>query len=181
MVEKKGYSVEDRIFDMYIKNSGKNLTSLEQCELFKRLLNRGYSYSEIATKIGKSEVYIREMEKVANAPKEVKNLINEDKISVSLVSDLQKITNEEEIVDVIKPVLDKKQGKKVTKKDFKEVIQEKSPKKSNTNEEHLNKLSELENILIDMDSEKVSIVQELKKFLTGEIQVVDFSSWLNNF
>lgn len=50
VVEPLKYTNVDRIFDMIIKNDGKQLTALEQGEAFKRLTEQGLSQSEISKK-----------------------------------------------------------------------------------------------------------------------------------
>lgn len=119
--EQKGYTSEDRLFDMLIKNDGKNLTSLEQAELFKKLIARGFSITQIAKKIGKSFVFVNDMLGVANVPQTVKNEIIEGNISTSLVAKIvsEVKADEEKVVEVIKEAKEKatSEGKqKITEK-----------------------------------------------------------------
>lgn len=83
VLEPKGYSVEDRAFDLFLMNDGKPLTPLEQCELFKRFMLYGYTIKEIARKIERNQGYVRSMLEVANLPKVIKNEVAENKISAT--------------------------------------------------------------------------------------------------
>jgi ParB-like chromosome segregation protein Spo0J len=84
ILESKGYSDEQRILDMFIMNDGKSLMPLEQAEGVRRLIAYGYSEKEIAGKLAKSEGYIRKLNSLNNAPKQLRNLIEQGVISATL-------------------------------------------------------------------------------------------------
>lgn len=87
VLEPQGYNDEQRVLDMFITNEGKPLTPLEQSEGIHRLKNWGYSDADISKKIGKSTVYVWKLSYLYSAPKKLKTLIKEGKVSASLAMD----------------------------------------------------------------------------------------------
>jgi ParB/RepB/Spo0J family partition protein len=59
IVDPKGHSMENRMFELITSNSGKELTMLEQAEMTQRLIkNFGYKPKDIAAKFKRSEGWI---------------------------------------------------------------------------------------------------------------------------
>lgn len=140
-ISEKKKSLEERIFDILLFNDGKTLTPLELGETYKKLLQYGYNFSEIAKKIGKTIKHVSDMVKVACSTKELKELIKDGDVSATLVADIKsKVKNDEEAEEIIKTVSsikketsggDKKK-EKVTKKDIEDLLPEK-PKEEKEN------------------------------------------------
>lgn len=126
-------TLEERIFDIILSNDGKQLTPLELGETYRRLMQFGFNYTEIAKKIGKTIKHVSDMVSVAESSKELKDLIKEGNISASLVAEVKnKVKNDEEAEEIMKTVSsikkessegDKKK-EKVTKKDVEDLLPE---------------------------------------------------------
>lgn len=91
IIEAKGTNLEQRVIDMFITNSGKQLEPLDMAEGIRRLINYGWKEKQIAVKLGKSEGYVRKLNSLNSAPKKFINLIESGVISstfaISLISD----------------------------------------------------------------------------------------------
>ena len=75
-LHKKGYRLEDRLFDVYQTQDNKNLTKAEVCELFYRLKhNHNKSNDEIAKRIGKSPAFVSQMLSIAEAPDPIRESV----------------------------------------------------------------------------------------------------------
>lgn len=118
----KSYNLEESLFDHWIENDGKRLEPIEEAELFKVLIGKGYTQSEIAKKIGKTPAHVSNMVKLASMPKEIKREIEEGNISSSLVVEISNDSggNMEQVQETISKAKEKskERGKdKVTKQD----------------------------------------------------------------
>lgn len=117
-------SDEDRLITMMATGIGqKELTPVEQAEGVKKLLMMHYSVEEIARKIGKSSGYIRRLGKLSEAPREIKRLLAQGKVSSNVVVDIMKETDNAQeqtamVNDVIKTATENGR-KKATHKDTK--------------------------------------------------------------
>lgn len=88
VLERKGYSAEQRVIDMFTMNSGRPLTPLDQAEGVRRLQNYGYSDSDIARKIGRSGAYVGKLALLTTAPKKMVNLIQKGTIAASFAMEI---------------------------------------------------------------------------------------------
>lgn len=127
-------SLEERIFDIILSNDGKQLSPLELGETYKKLMQFGFKYTEIAKKIGKTVKHVSDMVSVAESSKEVKEIIKDGGISATLVAEVKAKTNSvEEAEEIIKTVSSikkeesngNKKKEKVTKKDVEDLLPEK--------------------------------------------------------
>ena len=120
-LEPQGYSDEQRIVDMFVTNDSKLLNIVEQSEAIQRLVNYNYSEKEISQKTGRSNSFIRNCVLLNSAPKAIKNLIVNKKISHTLVVELFKNKKYEEAIETINSITTGINGndtdKKATKKD----------------------------------------------------------------
>lgn len=80
----------DLLLDQDISNNGLHLNMLEKSEIVKRLSEFGLSDELIASKMGKSITFIRNCQFLINAPADVKKMIEEGRISPTLVINLFK-------------------------------------------------------------------------------------------
>lgn len=106
---------EDRLITMLATGIGqKELTAVEQSEGIKKLVALSFSVEEIALKIGKSVQYMYHLLKLSEAPKEVKVLLAQNKVSSGVVVDIiRQAENEEQQVEMVKRVIEvaNEQGK----------------------------------------------------------------------
>jgi len=85
-----------------------NLNSIEEATAYKKLLdNLKVTQDELAKKLGKSRSHITNMLGLLTLPEEVKDLINENKISMSHARVLSKIEEKEKIIDLAQKIVDK--------------------------------------------------------------------------
>ena len=83
-----------------------NLNSIEEATAYKKLLDTlNVTQEELAKRLGKSRSHITNMIGLLNLPDEVKNLINEDKISMSHARILSKIEDKEKIDEFVDMIL----------------------------------------------------------------------------
>ena len=79
-----------------------NLNSIEEATAYKKLLDSlELTQEELAKRLGKSRSHITNMIGLLNLPDEVKNLIGEDKISMSHARVLSKIEDKEKIDEFV--------------------------------------------------------------------------------
>jgi ParB-like partition proteins len=80
---------EDRLITMLATGVGqKELTPVEQADGVKKLLSFGYNTDEIAKKIGKSLPHIYHLLKLSEAPRSIKKLIADGKVSANVVVEI---------------------------------------------------------------------------------------------
>ena len=137
---KTSSNAEDRLFQMVITGVDKKpLTPLEEAETYKRLVALGYEAKEIASRVGKSLPHVYNGLKLAEAPKKIKNAIQNGSISATTVTQIIREVGEgEDVVEIIETaitnaqVLPNGKVKKVTKKQVQKVEQKKGAVKDKT-------------------------------------------------
>jgi len=82
------YSSEaDHVLSQIVRNSGKPLSPFEKGKVFKRLLDLGWTETEVAAKVGLSDARIRQLLGVQAAPEAVKAFVRSGEVSASLAMD----------------------------------------------------------------------------------------------
>ena len=181
ILEKRGTTNEERIFDMFTSNSGKPLTSLEEGDGFSRLENYGYKRKEISKKLGKSEVHISNMLKLIGAPKSIRDQISAGLVSTSVAIEIMRQHPEDE--DKQKEIIDSavKDATEKAKTSGKKVKVTAKNVKSLKGKNPLATLKEVRDILAaeGVDNDKVDllerIVNSLNKKVSAEELVKIFS------
>lgn len=82
--EERYSSEADHVLSMIIRNSGKPLTPLEQARVFKRLIDLGWSETEIARRVGKSRQWICDLLGLQAAPAEITGMVKAGEVSATL-------------------------------------------------------------------------------------------------
>jgi len=85
MVEDKYSNEADRIFSQIVHNSGKQLTSLEQAKVFKRLVDLGWAQKDIAAKAGITGGRVSQLLELNTLPVILQKYIIEGKASANMV------------------------------------------------------------------------------------------------
>jgi len=118
IVNGKKTTEEQRIIQMFTTQDSKPLQPHEMAELFKRLVNLGYTPTEVASKVGKSYAYVSQMLSYSNESKEVKDAVEKGEIAVSTVVKLQKTIKSptERKEAIIKTISENKSGYVTAKK-----------------------------------------------------------------
>lgn len=186
VLEEKGYTNEQRLIDMFIMNSGKNLTPLEEGELFIRLENYGWARKDIARKIGKTEAHISNMILVSQAPMFVKNQVSSNVMSATTASELLRATKNDEnrqreIIEEAKAKAQTEGSDRVTNKHISIISDKKNNRKVNTIvsilKSTMEDLSKDDNY-INNNNPRIEAFSEIIKFLESEIKLKDLVSFL---
>ena len=90
IVNPSGTTEEGRILQMFTTQDTKPLEPIEVAELLQRLVNIGYSQTEVAAKIGKTPSYVSQMLALAKDSPEVKKAVREGALTASGASKLRK-------------------------------------------------------------------------------------------
>ncbi|MBQ7105335.1 MAG: ParB/RepB/Spo0J family partition protein [Bacilli bacterium] len=103
----RDFSDEDMMEIALLENlQRENLNSIEEATAYKKLLDTlNLTQEELAKRLGKSRSHITNMLGLLNLPDEVKNLIGEDKISMSHARVLSKIEDKEKIDEFVDLIL----------------------------------------------------------------------------
>lgn len=159
------YTVENSLFDQIILNDGKPYSTLEQGIVFSQLVDRGYSVSDIAKKVGKSPSHIANCIDIASLPKKVRDLVASGSVSGLTAVELSKVVNNEDelltkLEDAVEaaPVDSDGKKKKVTKKNVKEVANLSPIKKL----EEVKKLLKADGIKTDAANIFMTLMSRLK-------------------
>ncbi len=83
-MEERYASEADRVFSQIVRNSGKPLAPIEQAQVFKRLIDLGWSESDIASKSGLNVAWVKELLKLHAAPAKLTKFVKEGKVSATL-------------------------------------------------------------------------------------------------
>lgn len=104
-------------------NSGKSLSPLEKGKIYTRLVNYGWSISEIASKVGVSEVTIRQLSEMCILPIFLQDQIQKNKISSSLAVNLFQRFGADESIKIISDILQKQAVEGIHKKITKKMVE----------------------------------------------------------
>ncbi len=104
-----------------------NLNAIEEAEAYKNLLTTlDFTQDKLAERIGKSRSYITNMLGLLNLPDEVKQLLEEKKITMSHARVLSKMEEEEKIVELANKII----AENLNVRDIEEISQDKDIKKT---------------------------------------------------
>ena len=164
-ISEKITSKEERTFEILLSNSGEPLTPIEMAITYQRLINFGYTITEIAERTGKSYNSVHETLLLNTATKNTVNFIRENKVSSSVVRDLLKKNSPEETEHKIKKVIHEisieKDDDNVSSKDTRKRLVEKKFSKKEV-EELLKKQIEAIAKLFPHKAEQINKVEIIK-------------------
>lgn len=89
-VDARTITDEQLVIDMVVTNSGKPLSPLEMAEAVRRMLQYGYSNKDVAAKFGFPRHLVKNLEVLGLAPKRLRDLVHEKKVSYSLIVQILK-------------------------------------------------------------------------------------------
>ena len=134
-------SEAERILDQLLLNSGKNLTPLEQQDLFSRLKKLGWTDVQISKQAGVSISQVINMLELSSAPSELKTAIEKEEVSattvVGILSDLKQVAiqegiKEEELFqEMLNSWKQEGKGKKLSGTKAKEMLEKRKISKLN--------------------------------------------------
>lgn len=114
-------TMESRLVEMFISNTGKQLTPLENAEVIRRLIQYNFTPKEISQKLGITEASVSNMRLLADVPQAVKKDIKENVITSTLVVNMIRSNKGMTMGEIVTNLTTltteaKATGKKVTKK-----------------------------------------------------------------
>lgn len=77
-------SEAERVFSQIVRNSGKPLRPIEQARVFKRLVDLGWTETDIARKSGLTRQWVVDLLNLQAAPETVQKLVREGAVSATL-------------------------------------------------------------------------------------------------
>lgn len=77
-------SEADRVFSQIVRNAGKPLLPIEQARVFKRLVDLGWTETDIARKAGKARPWVVELLELQAAPEAVTSLVKSGTVAATL-------------------------------------------------------------------------------------------------
>ena len=132
-----------------------NLSVIEEATAYQSLIkNLNLTQDEVAKKVGKSRSYVTNIIGLLRLPKEVINLIDEEKISMGHARVLSKLDDEDKIVSIAKKIA----SDKMTVRDIEEMTKEGVDKRVKINRTpQTNEYKLVEDLLRDKLDTKVKI------------------------
>lgn len=133
-----------------------NLTSIEEAEAYKSLIEKlSLTQEELAKKVGKSRSYVTNLLGLLNLPQNVKDMINENKISMAHARVLSKLEDNEEIINLANKIV----NEHISVRNLEEISKEQPySKKHKTNRKKVeNEYKYVEELLRDKFDTKIKI------------------------
>lgn len=160
----RDFSDEDMMEIALLENlQRENLNAIEEANAYQKLLqNLNITQEELASKLGKSRSHITNMLGLLTLPEEVKNLIAEDKISMSHARVLSKMKDENEIIELAHKIVNQRisvRDIEILSKDDKIQKKHKVTYKNDNNEYNYleNQLSEKLGTKVKVRNKKIEI------------------------
>lgn len=100
----------------------KNLTVIEEAQSFKKLLDRGFTQDEIATKLGISQSSIANKIRLLNLPRKVQDALLYNKISERHARSLLSLNNSIEQLDLLDKIINNKLTVRQTEEEISKLL-----------------------------------------------------------
>ena len=132
-----------------------NLNSIEEAMAYKNLLDTmKVTQEELAKRLGKSRSHITNMLGLLNLPEEVKDMIVDEKISMSHARVLSKMENKEEVIALANRIV----NERLNVRDIEDVSKDESIKKTHKIKvKQSNKYEYIQNVMCEKLGTKVKI------------------------
>lgn len=104
----------------------KNLTPIEEAMSYKKLINKGFTQEEIASKLGISQSSIANKLRLLNLPQEVQDALLYNKISERHARSLLALSNSDEQKELLNKIINNKLTVKQTELEINSIINEKN-------------------------------------------------------
>ena len=152
----RDFSDEDMMEVALLENlQRENLNSIEEAMAYKNLIEAmNITQEELATRLGKSRSHVTNMIGLLSLPEEVKDMIVDNKISMSHARVLSKMENKDEVIELANRIVN--EGLNV--RDIEDVSKNEEIQKTHKiNVKHNNQYEYVENILCEKLGTKVKI------------------------
>jgi ParB/RepB/Spo0J family partition protein len=197
--EPDNYTEMQRTMDLLLRNDSEPLNMLEEAEVFKRLCDtHKLSQAHAADRTGRSKMHVSNCMLLLTADDDTKAQIAKGLIAPSLVIEMLKKKDKEEVSKNVAEAVAKKEGKKVTKKDVlpkkslpatsqdkfeaaqsrKENKPQPAKKEENTSLEKLDVLIDtIENAAEEKNRVAFLAIKATRDYLYGKIQAKDLAQY----
>ena len=153
-----------------------NLSAIEEAEAYHNLIEKlGYTQEQLAERIGKSRAQVTNMLRLLKLPTEIRELVNEDKLSYGHARCLVAIEDEDYAIELANKVV--KEG--ISVRGLENLLKEK-PKKPEKVEEKDPNLENVRNIMerrfgtsINVGKHKITIAYKDDKDLNRILEMMD--------
>ena len=116
----------------------KNLTVIEEAQSFKKLLDRGFTQEEIASKLGVSQSSIANKLRLLNLPKKVQDALLFSKISERHARSLLSLNDEDKQIELLDRIISERMTVRQTEDEISKILN----KNDNTIPSNINKIIE---------------------------------------
>ncbi len=193
ILEERGYTEENRIIDLIIMNSGKDLTTIEKGDVYCRLISKGWSQTKIAKETGMSTAHVSMcISLVEDGGEEIKKAVKEKTISPSTAGEIIRNSQDEKAQEKIltdvtekaknigRPESELKSSEEgnmpvITRKFLQNHLKEE--KNEVTGMEAIMKLIEEANSHMkdggDIDESKLELVKDVFRFASGKLSLAE--------
>ena len=131
-----------------------NLNAIEEATAYKNLIDAmQVTQEELARRLGKSRTHITNMLGLLNLPEEVKDMMIEEKISMSHARVLSKLQNKEEIIKLANKIVDEN----LNVRDIEDISQNTDVQKTHKIKKQENEYEYIQNIMCEKLGTKVKI------------------------
>jgi hypothetical protein len=167
IVAPRSVTEADRTLALVTHNAGKQLTTLEQGQVYKRLMSFGWSKADIAQKAGVPQYNIERMIDLQTLPEVVKGHIRDNRISSTLAATIMKAHRgkPQEIISLVEEAIEnaEKSGKKRTSARFAKAprFDFKKDMKSIIKRSIVEKLEEEQEVIISMTASDWEMVSQM--------------------
>lgn len=167
--EEKGYTDEQRIFDLILTNEGKRLTMLEEMVVYNRLIALGWTPKKMSKAFGKSITHVDNCLLLNKAPEELLEKIKADTISATVVIEMLRKQSGDDVVKKVEEAEEKlsESGSSRTKVTAKDL--EPAKPKINISKELAKMLEEVKEESVNKEVDEVALLfaERLLEYYNG--------------
>ena len=148
----------------------KNLTPIEEAMSYKKLINKGFTQEEIASKLGISQSSIANKLRLLNLPQEVQDALLYNKISERHARSLLALSNSDEQKELLNKIINNKLTVKQTELEINSIINEKNKVLQANEENNFEEPKQNEQKIIEENQSQIEKeMEEIRKMLEKDL------------
>lgn len=148
----------------------KNLTPIEEAMSYKKLINKGFTQEEIASKLGISQSSIANKLRLLNSPQEVQDALLYNKISERHARSLLALSNSDEQKELLNKIINNKLTVKQTELEINSIINEKNKVLPANEENNFEEPKQNEPKIIEENQSQIEKeMEEIRKMLEKDL------------
>lgn len=148
----------------------KNLTPIEEAMSYKKLINKGFTQEEIASKLGISQSSIANKLRLLNLPQEVQDALLYNKISERHARSLLALSNSDEQKKLLNKIINNKLTVKQTELEINSIINEKNKVLQANEENNFEEPKQNEPKIIEENQSQIEKeMEEIRKMLEKDL------------